>query len=193
MCIRDSNKKEKVLWVSTDDPYSKVIRIFEEYGYDIKPYLNRFYFVDLISLKSGAEIEEKPKVKYVQDPGNLTELALAISEFIEDEKVNLVVIYFLNSLLIYNEIPRALEFIRVMVARAFDSKFAFLGAYIEGEHDHKSRTAIRLSMDAMAKMENSHLHLITSKSISSFSFEFTKDQLKLTEAKGNFSREKFLQ
>ena len=188
-----SSKKEKVVWVSTDDPHDKVVGIFAEYGYNIKPYLDRFYFVDLISLKSGAEVEDDGRKKYVQDPGNLTELALAVSEHIDSGKVGMVVIYFMNSLLIYNELRRTLEFIRVLVARAFERKFAFMGAYIEGEHDERARTAIRLSMDAIAKLEDDHIHVITAKNMDSFNFSFEKDRPRLMKAEKDFSREKMLE
>jgi len=187
------NKGEKLVWVSTDDSYDKVVGIFAEYGYNIKPYKDRFYFVDLISLKSGAEIKENERIKYVQDPGNLTELSLSISEHLDSGKVGMVIIYFMNSLLIYNELARSLEFIRVMVARAFEKKFALVGAYIEGEHDDRSRVAIHISMDAIAKLRDPHLHVISAKHMDSFEFSFGKDGLKLKKAKGEFSRDEILE
>lgn len=185
-----STKNEKVVWVATDDPYEKVVERFAEYDYNIKPYISRFCFVDLISLKSGAETKENARVRYVQDPGNLTELSLAISEHIEGGKTGMVVLYIMNSLLIYNELPRALEFTRVLVARAFEKKFALLGGYIEGEYDERARTALALSMDSVAKFEGKHLHVLTTKETKCFSLEFGKDRLKVEEAKGKCGSEK---
>ena len=179
-----STKNEKVIWVATDDPYEKVVERFAEYDYNIRQYLSRFCFVDLISLKSGADTKENPHVKYVQDPGNLTELSLAISEHMEEGKTGMVVLYIMNSLLIYNELPRALEFTRVLVARAFEKKFALLAGYIEGEYDERARTAIELSMDAVAKFEGECLHMLTTKESRCFSVSFGKDRLKVSEAEG---------
>jgi len=187
-----NSKHEKVIWISADDPYEKVQKIFAEYGYNIKPYLDRFLFVDLISLKSGAEVKDSGRVRYVQDPGNLTEIAMAVSEHMEGGKVGIVVIYLVNSLLIYNELPRALEFLRVLVARAFERKFALIGAYIEGEHDEKSRIAIRLAMDAMLKVGDEHLHVVGAREMDSFSYSFEKGGLRAERSKEKFGREKML-
>jgi hypothetical protein len=187
-----TSKNEKVIWIAADDSYEKVQKIFADYGYNLKPYLDRFLFIDLISLKSGAEVKESDKVKYVQDPGNLTELAMAVSEHMETGKVSMIVMYLMNSLLLYNELPRALEFARILVARAFEKKFVFIGAAIEGEHDEKAHIGIRLAMDALLKVEENHLHVIGAKDMDSFSYSFEKDGLKAERAKEKFDRAKML-
>jgi hypothetical protein len=187
-----SSKKESLVWVSTDYPYDKVLELFSEYGYNIKPYLDRFLFVDLISLKSGASNSCKSKsVRCVQDPGNLTELSLAIGEHMESAKCGMLVVHLVNSLLVYNELSRALEFMRIMDALAYDKKFAFLGAYIEGEQDDRARVAIQVAIDVIAKLEGMHVHIVTPTDVHSFDMVFGKGTVDFKKAEGKVTREQF--
>ncbi|VVC04833.1 Uncharacterised protein [Candidatus Burarchaeum australiense] len=186
-----NNKKECVVWVSTDYSYEKAVGMFKEYDIDIRPYLDRFLFVDLITLKSGARAGDSKNVKYVQDPGNLTELSLAISEHVDSRKCGLVVIHLLNSMLVYNDLERSMEFIRILNARAYDRKFAFLGAFIEGEQDVKAEVSMQIAVDVIAKVSGKDIHIITPTEVHSFSFEFKKGKLLMTKKQGIFSREEF--
>jgi len=72
----------------------------------------------------------------------------------------------------------------VLVARAFEKKFALLAGYIEGEYDERARTALALSMDSVAKFEGQCLHILTTKESKCFSIAFGKDRLKVSEAEG---------
>ena len=184
-----NKKKESVVWISTDYSYRKVVGLFKEYGFDITPYLDRFLFVDLISLKSGADLGDEKNVKYVQDPGNLTELSLAISDYIDNNSCGLVVINMINGLLIYNELERAVEFIRIVNARAFENNFTFLSTYIEGEHSTKSEMSIKISVDVIAKVGGAEMRVITPTEVHPFSFELKKGKLEVWEKKDKLNRE----
>lgn len=154
--------EECAIWVSTDFPHQKVESRFADYGYGLRKFEKRVYFIDILSQKAGVYKGYKSeRCIYIQDPNNLTELSLSITELIKKLKCGLIVIDSLNSLLLYNELAKTLQFLRFLSAQIYEKGILLLNVLIEGEHDLKAETSLQITADAVFKISENKLKIMS--------------------------------
>lgn len=181
-----SEKDSSAIWISTDTPYDKIKERFAEYNFPLEPIHNgksprgTLHLLDLISYKAGVTRKKCDDCRYIQDPSNLTELALAIKEIMADKKCGLLVLDSLNSLLVYNDLTKTLQFLRFLSASAYEKKMALLIYFVSGERDPRTETSIKMATDAVLSFEHDHLMLQSGTSQKSFSFDFSGSKLRLS-------------
>jgi KaiC/GvpD/RAD55 family RecA-like ATPase len=178
----NSEKEKAAIWISTDTPYEKIKEKFSDYGFMLKSGNGRgsIHFLDMISHKAGVTRKKCDDCRYIQDPSNLTELALAINEILAKKKCGLVVLDSLNSLLVYNDLTKTLQFMRFLSASVYERKMALLVYFVSGERDPRTETSIKMATDAVIAFENDHLFLQAGSSQKSFGFEFSNGKLRIS-------------
>jgi hypothetical protein len=67
------------LIVSVNKPYKVLVKMYAKEG--ISP--DRYYVIDAVTQYSGGECTPGPRVKYVTNPSNLTDLGIAITELLK--------------------------------------------------------------------------------------------------------------
>ncbi|MFH0817515.1 MAG: hypothetical protein V1909_02665 [Candidatus Micrarchaeota archaeon] len=183
-----SEKDSSAIWISSDTPYEKIKEKFSGYGFplsqptDSKQTRGTLHLLDLISYKAGVTRKKCDDCRYIQDPSNLTELALAIKEIMSMKKCGLLVLDSLNSLLVYNDITKTLQFLRFLSASAYEKKMALLIYFVSGERDPRTETSIKMATDAVISFESDHLMLQTGTVQKSFRFDFSGGKLRISRA-----------
>ena len=66
------------LIITVNQPYKVLTKIYAKEGIDS----SKFYVIDTVTQYSGGVCEENPRVKYINNPSNLTDLGIVISEII---------------------------------------------------------------------------------------------------------------
>jgi hypothetical protein len=177
-----SEKNSSAIWISTDTPYDKIKQKFSEYGFPLEQKSPRggIYFLDMISHKAGVSRKKCDDCKYIQDPSNLTDLSLALNEALAKKKCGLVVLDSLNSLLVYNDLTKTLQFLRFLSASVYEKKMTLLAYFVSGERDPRTETSIKMATDAVIIFENDRIFLQTGSSQKSFRYDFSGGKLKLS-------------
>jgi len=80
--------------------------------------LSSLIFVDCYSKTVGVESDES----HVEDPENLSAISIAISDIMSKKTISLIVLDSFNTLIRRRGVRSAIEFLRVMVARARQAK-----------------------------------------------------------------------
>ncbi len=185
-----SETDSNVIWISTDTPYQKIKEKFADYGYPLSVQSNSVaeikekpkggvFFIDMISHRAGVSRKQCDDCKYVQDPSNLTELSLVINELLSKESYGLLVLDSLNSLLIYNDLTKTLQFLRFLSATAYEKKITILIYFVSGERDPRAETSIKMTTDVVITFQSDHVILQKGSSEKSYRFQFLDGKLKL--------------
>jgi KaiC/GvpD/RAD55 family RecA-like ATPase len=109
--------KKSVLYITLDNFPPNIRR-------NVQPYLtgNRDWasllFIDCYSKTVGVESEESQSV----DPENLSAISIAISDMLTETQISLIVLDSFNTLIRKRGLRSAIEFLRVLVARARQAK-----------------------------------------------------------------------
>jgi len=177
-----SEKDNSIVWISTDTPYEKIKDKFSEYGFPLKDEAGRgsIHFLDLISHKAGVMRKKCDDCRYIQDPSNLTEVALAIKEILAVKKCGLIVLDSFNSLLVYNELTKTLQFLRFLSASVYERKMTLLVYFVSGERDPRTETSIKMAADAVISFDQDHVSLESGSSQKSFRFDFSKGKMHIS-------------
>jgi KaiC/GvpD/RAD55 family RecA-like ATPase len=170
-----SEKESSAIWISTDTPYEKIKERFAEYGFPFERREGRgaIHLLDLISYKAGITRKKCDDCRYIQDPSNLTELALVIKDIISQNKCGLVVLDSLNSLLVYNDITKTLQFLRFLSASVYEKKMTLLVYFVAGERDQKTETSVKMSTDAVISFDQDHVFVQSGSSQEVFRYSFS--------------------
>jgi hypothetical protein len=64
--------------ITVNQPYKVLAKTYLREGIDI----SKIYVIDTVTQYSGGICEESPRVKYVNNPGNLTDLGIVLSEIL---------------------------------------------------------------------------------------------------------------
>jgi KaiC/GvpD/RAD55 family RecA-like ATPase len=67
------------LIITVNQPYKVLTKTYTKEGIDT----SKIYVIDTVTQYSGGVLEENPRVKYVNNPSNLTDLGIAISEVLK--------------------------------------------------------------------------------------------------------------
>ncbi|MFH1447640.1 MAG: hypothetical protein ABIG39_02145 [Candidatus Micrarchaeota archaeon] len=187
-------KKEEdnwAIWISTDTPYGKIKEKFKEYGFlleqqeahpiaELPDEANKnILFLDMISHRAGVSRKKHDDCRYLQDPSNLTELSLAINEVLAKRKCGLIILDSLNSLLVYNDLTKTLQFLRFLSAAVYEKKMTLVVYFVLGEQDPKIETSIKMAADASIIFDSDHMSIQFGSSQKAFRFEFSGEELKL--------------
>ena len=143
-------KDKKLIWISTDQPAEKVPGIFEEYGYDITPYADRVILVDLVSAGAGLEMPESEgfNIKCVENPNNLTEVAMLFSDVFAPVECDLAVIDSLNGMLSFNSVDAIERFLRFLPVVAHRTNTTTLLTYQRGQYGPELEASLEVCADA---------------------------------------------
>ncbi|MFH1228837.1 MAG: ATPase domain-containing protein [Candidatus Aenigmatarchaeota archaeon] len=116
------------IYVSLSKPYDSLKETFKENGIDVE----KLFFIDCIS-KSLDKIVKKENVFYVSNAGDLDDLGISITDILENNKVEFLVIDSLETLLIYNRINTVAIFTQSVVRKS--SKFKLKTVIITSNND----------------------------------------------------------
>lgn len=130
---------EKVCYVSTNKPYTTLMKNFEKDKTDT----SKFCFIDCVT-KSAAGSAAGGKVVCVSSPKALTEMNIAMKKLLEANKPGITVFDSLSTLLIYEESSVVTRFVHsiISVFRSLGSK----GVLIALKDEVKNELVKDLSM-----------------------------------------------
>jgi hypothetical protein len=94
-----SDRDMKGVYVSLSKPCDSLKRKFEHAGLET----NNVFFIDCIS-KSIDGIERKDNTFYVSNAGDLDDIGISITEILQENKIDFLLIDSLETLLIYNKV-----------------------------------------------------------------------------------------
>jgi archaellum biogenesis ATPase FlaH len=159
----DADKK-KLIWISTEQPADKLPFIFKEYGYPINEYVGRILFLDIVSMGAGVDLPKTNlDVEYIENPNNIVEISMTMSDLFNDPSVGLAVIDSVNGLLAFNGKERVTQLLRFLSPIARRTNTSILTAYERGEFSSDVEMAVRLTADVTMAVEGKTLFLITRK------------------------------
>jgi len=101
------------LVITINQPYKILAKNYAKHGID----LDSIFIIDTVTQYSGGMCEPHPHVKYVNNPSNLTDLGIAITEVIKQEPDERFCIMFdsINMLLIHIPSVTASKFLHFVV------------------------------------------------------------------------------
>ncbi len=96
------------VYMTTMKGYPELVSLFTQSGLDP----GKIYFVDVISKMYGLEPRETPNCEYISSPINTQSISNAITAFLGriKEKKKFLVFDSLTTILLYNSLPRIVEF-----------------------------------------------------------------------------------
>jgi hypothetical protein len=96
--------------ITTNFPYSILVKLYKEGGVD----LNNVSFVDAVTRNSIGNVENIPGiVRYINNPANLTDMGIAVTEVLKEHSGQKVCILYdsISTMLIYLSSPNISKFI----------------------------------------------------------------------------------
>lgn len=113
--------------ITTNFPYSVLKKLYEQSGVD----LTKVSFVDAVTRNSIGSVENVPGiVRYINNPANLTDMGIAITEVLKDHQGQKVCILYdsISTMLIYLSSPNISKFIHFVTnkLRLMDISGVFL-------------------------------------------------------------------
>ncbi len=101
------------LVISVNQPYKVLCRTYRNAGLDPES----FYVIDAVTQHSGGVPEPHPRVKFVTNPANLTDLGIAITEFLKQipEERTCILFDSVSMLLIHIPTATASKFLHFVV------------------------------------------------------------------------------
>ncbi|NMB77920.1 MAG: hypothetical protein GYA23_02355 [Methanomicrobiales archaeon] len=101
------------LIITVNQPYRILVKTYAKEGIDA----DRFYVVDAVTQYSGGACTPGPRVKYVNNPANLTDLGIAITEIIKQipEPSKCIMFDSVSMLLIHIPSATAAKFLHFVV------------------------------------------------------------------------------
>ncbi len=111
---------QHIIYISLNTSYQKLIADFTKEGRS----LSNVYFIDLISVNSGAKIIYDPNVDYVNSPSELMECILLVEKKLEslqsapDMKKSLIILDSVTTVSVYNESAVVEKFVHVLIGKA---------------------------------------------------------------------------
>jgi hypothetical protein len=100
----------KTIVITTNFPYSVLTKLYSDNGIDPK----KVSFIDTVTRNSIGSIENIPRfVRYVNNPANLTDLGIAVTEVLKENEGEKVCLMFdsVSTMLIYLSSPNISKFI----------------------------------------------------------------------------------
>lgn len=101
------------LIITVNQPFRVLTKIYKKEGIDT----TNFYVIDTVTQYSGGVFEESQRVKYINNPANLTDLGIAISEILKKmpEKKKCIMFDSVSMLLIHIPSATASKFFHFVV------------------------------------------------------------------------------
>ena len=125
-------KKKNGIYVSLNKGYESVIENLKEQGVEI----SRLYFIDGITRTIDKEKEAK-NCTFISNPGQLTELSLAITTAANTKKFDFLFLDSVNTLLIYNDLKTTEKFTHYLTARIRSSNIGGIILSLDEESSNK--------------------------------------------------------
>ena len=101
------------LIITVNQPFKVLTKIYTKEGIDS----SKFYVIDTVTQYSGGVCEENPRVNYINNPSNLTDLGIAISEVLKQmpDKKKCIMFDSVSMLLIHIPSATASKFFHFVV------------------------------------------------------------------------------
>lgn len=128
------------IYVSFSKPYETLKNIFSQNNISIE----KIFFIDCIS-KSIEGREKKNNVFYISNAGDLDDLGISITEILENNKIDFLLIDSLETLLIYNKINTVAIFTQSLVRKSI--KFKLKTIILTSNGDKKLTDEIAMFFD----------------------------------------------
>ncbi len=109
-----------IIYISLNMSYPRLLADFSK----DKKSLESVYFIDLISVNSGAKIVNEPNVDYINSPSELMECILLIEKKLEElqssqkKKNALIVLDSVTTVAVYNDSAVVEKFVHVLIGKA---------------------------------------------------------------------------
>lgn len=116
LLIQRLHEQQSVLYLTLDNFPENIRQLIYGVAEDVE--WSSLLFVDCYSKTVGAKTDEA----YVEDPENLSAISIVISSVIAERTVSLIVLDSLNTVIRRRDLRSAIEFLRVLVARARQGK-----------------------------------------------------------------------
>jgi KaiC/GvpD/RAD55 family RecA-like ATPase len=118
------------LYVTVNQPYRRMVQLLKKRGMDP----GKFFFIDCITKMSGGRKEEAENVLYIDSPGNLTELSIAISQALKAMKGDKILfVDALSTLMIYNKPNAFSKFAHYAMTNVKSNSVLGIFMIVEGE------------------------------------------------------------
>lgn len=128
------------IYVSFSKPYDSLKDIFKQNNIKIE----KIFFIDCIS-SSVDRLIKKDNIFYIGNAGNLDDLGISITEILEDNKIDFLLIDSLETLLIYNKINTVAIFTESLIRKS--SKFKLKTVILTPGGDKKLMDEIAMFFD----------------------------------------------
>jgi hypothetical protein len=138
--------------ITTNFPYSILVKLYEQSGVD----LTKVSFVDAVTRNSIGSAENIPGiVRYINNPANLTDMGIAVTEVLKDKSGQKICILFdsISTMLIYLSSPNISKFIHFVTnkLRLLDISGVFLA--VEKGLDPMLMTQLTTFVDKVVETE----------------------------------------
>ncbi|MCS7109288.1 MAG: hypothetical protein NZ903_00635 [Candidatus Micrarchaeota archaeon] len=154
-----SNPNKKVVWMSVDKPVKKIIKEFQENGFDISQHKERIIFLDAISRSAAKSKNMKEfEVIYLENADNLVEISMSLDDVLSDESVELAIIDSINGLLAFNDERNVLKFIRFLSVIAEETDTSIINIFYKDGYSHLEHT-LQIPCDGILEMEEDRIIL----------------------------------
>ena len=150
-------KKNTIVWITTNKSASKVKEVFEEFHQDVdfwKKYGNMISFIDLFSETVGLPHQDTD-VTYIDSPSRLELLLTELNEVTQRTNADMVVIDSISGFLKYSSSGAILKFLGILIARMSNKGISNIYTLNEGEHDARVQMAIESMVDFICHAKDS--------------------------------------
>ncbi len=108
-----SKNFKKICMITINEPVPVLMKKLEKDGTDFSNY----YFIDCISQSMNIKITRSEKCLAIASPAALTELSIAIANLTKANKIDIIVLDSVSSLLIYNQDVITLKFMHFLMIK----------------------------------------------------------------------------
>ncbi len=142
---------ERVVVVSTDDPATGVRTDIESLAGDVDD--DRLGIVDCVTSRQKHDVTDSETVKYASSAENLTQIGVKFTElaeaFAELDGVVAVGFHSFSPLLMYWDVERVYQFVRVLSGQIRDEGWTFVGVIGSTMHDEQTLHTLYDPFDAV--------------------------------------------
>ncbi|MFH1587057.1 MAG: hypothetical protein ABID38_04330 [Candidatus Diapherotrites archaeon] len=152
-----SDNYNKICYVSLNEFYDSLSTNLEKINADP----SKFFIVDAITKTANTNILEKSNATFVSSPNALVELSLAITDCLETQNPDVLILDSISTLLIYEKESTVTKFVHSLIGKIkVAGSDCFLTA-LEGDSDNETISDLGMFVDNFLTMSEFELNLAT--------------------------------
>ncbi len=152
-----SDNYKKICYVSLNEFYDSLSTNLEKVNADF----DKFFIVDAITKTANTNILEKSNAIFVSSPNALVELSLAITDCLENQNPDVLILDSISTLLIYEKESTVTKFVHSLIGKI---KVAGSDCYLtalEGDSENETISDLGMFVDNSLTMSEFELNLAT--------------------------------